>query len=155
MSALAAVGLLMARSASRLKEHYHERHFSPVADPTGTVQKALALTPLPNDFRSGDGLNTAGYTWQRPTPFPRTQYDFKIDHYFTPTERFAVTYTHENNDNPNANQPQPFPTVPGGTITSWIRVLSVNVLSSLKPNLINEFRGGFHRPKQADRKSVV
>jgi hypothetical protein len=121
----------------------------PLADPTGTVQKALALTPLPNDFRSGDGLNTAGYTWQRPQPFPRTQFDFKIDHYFTPTERFAVTYTRENNDNPNANQPQPFPTVPGGTVTSWIRVLSVNVLSSLKPNLINEFRGGFHRPKQA------
>src|SRR5439155_3347235 len=37
----------------------------PSSDPTGTVQKLLASMPLPNDFRYGDGLNTAGYTWKR------------------------------------------------------------------------------------------
>lgn len=30
-----------------------------IADPTGTIAKDLALTPLPNVFRTGDGLNTA------------------------------------------------------------------------------------------------
>jgi hypothetical protein len=35
LSAVAVIGLLLARTASRLKEHFHERHFSPVADPTG------------------------------------------------------------------------------------------------------------------------
>ncbi len=118
------------------------------ADPTGAVAKALSLMPLPNNFRTGDGLNTAGYTWQRNTPFPRTQWDFRIDHYFTPAERLAINYTHENSDSPNGNQPTPYPTIPGGTITSWVRILSLNLSSTLRPNLINELRGGFNRPNQ-------
>jgi hypothetical protein len=121
------------------------------ADPTGSVQKALALTPLPNNFLLGDGLNTAGFTWQRNSPFPRTQWDFRIDHYFTPSERLAINFTHENSDNPNGNQPAPFPGVPGGTLTSYVRIFSLNLSSSLRPNLINEFRGGFNRPNQQYR----
>src|SRR5258708_7266557 len=36
------------------------------ADPTGQVAKALKDYPLPNNFQRGDGLNTAGFTWQQP-----------------------------------------------------------------------------------------
>ena len=36
-----------------------------VLDPTGTSRRFIAFTPLPNNFRIGDGLNTAGYTWSR------------------------------------------------------------------------------------------
>ncbi|MEW6126800.1 MAG: TonB-dependent receptor [Acidobacteriota bacterium] len=54
-------------------------------DPAGrgldpSVQKVIALTPLPNNFTVGDGLNTAGYTF---TPIQREkQQDFviKVDH---------------------------------------------------------------------------
>ncbi|MBI3649491.1 MAG: TonB-dependent receptor [Acidobacteria bacterium] len=45
-----------------------------------TVQKVLGLTPLPNNFTVGDGLNTAGYSF---SPIEREkQQDFviKIDH---------------------------------------------------------------------------
>lgn len=45
-----------------------------------TIQKILALTPLPNNFTVGDGLNTAGYNF---SPIQREkQQDFvvKIDH---------------------------------------------------------------------------
>jgi hypothetical protein len=120
-------------------------------DPTGAMQKALAATPLPNNFLFGDGLNTGGFTWQRNSPFPRTQWDFRIDHYFTPSERLAINFTHENSDNPNGNQPAPFPTIPGGTLTSFVRIFSINLSSTLRPNLINEFRGGFNRPNQQYR----
>ena len=37
-----------------------------VVDPTGTMQKVLGYVPLPNNYLVGDGLNTAGYTWQQP-----------------------------------------------------------------------------------------
>src|SRR4030095_4181916 len=37
----------------------------PAMDPTGTVQRLLDRIPPPNNFRVGDGLNTAGYTWSR------------------------------------------------------------------------------------------
>jgi hypothetical protein len=117
-------------------------------DPTGAVQKELALTPLPNNFLVGDGLNTAGYTWQRSLPFPRTQWDFRIDHNFTANERVAVNFTHENSDNPNGNQPAPYPLVPGGDLASHVRILSLNLSSVLRPNLINELRAGFNRPNQ-------
>lgn len=62
------------------------RTYSIVAnDPLGrgldpTVQSVIALTPLPNNFTVGDGLNTAGYSW---TPIQReNQEDFtiKVDH---------------------------------------------------------------------------
>ncbi|MBI3207657.1 MAG: carboxypeptidase regulatory-like domain-containing protein [Candidatus Solibacter usitatus] len=115
-------------------------------DPTGTIAKDLALIPLPNNFRVGDGLNTAGYTFKLSIPDDLTQYDFRIDHYFTPTQRLSVTYNLENESNANGFMASPFPGVPGGDVTSKTRVLSVQVLSNLTPSTINEFRVGFQRP---------
>src|SRR5262245_29373734 len=37
-----------------------------VLDPTGSFSRFVGSTPLPNDFRVGDGLNNAGFTWNRP-----------------------------------------------------------------------------------------
>lgn len=62
------------------------RQYSIVAnDPAGrgldpTTRAVIGLTPLPNNFTVGDGLNIAGYTW---TPIQReNQEDFtvKVDH---------------------------------------------------------------------------
>ena len=46
------------------------------------IQSLIALTPLPNNFTVGDGLNTAGYTFVAPEK--EEQFDFvtKIDHSF-------------------------------------------------------------------------
>ena len=39
--------------------------------------------PLPNNFRVGDGLNTAGYTWNRPDSRTNFElYEGRIDHIF-------------------------------------------------------------------------
>src|SRR5688572_24261170 len=45
------------------------------ADPTGTVQSIMNLIPLPNNFRFGDGLNVAGYTWSRRATADRDQFN--------------------------------------------------------------------------------
>jgi hypothetical protein len=116
------------------------------ADPTGTVARTLALTPLPNNFRVGDGLNTAGYTFRLSTPDDVNQYNFRIDHFFTPRHRVSTSYNLENESNPNGFMDTPFPGVPGGDLISKTRVLSASVLSTLTPSLVNEFRGGFQRP---------
>jgi hypothetical protein len=49
-----------------------------------TVQKVLGLTPLPNNFTVGDGLNTAGYSF---SPIEREKQQdlvIKIDHVINP-----------------------------------------------------------------------
>ncbi len=42
-------------------------------DQTGIVKAMLDRMPLPNNFRAGDGLNTAGFTWSRPESANRDQ----------------------------------------------------------------------------------
>jgi hypothetical protein len=61
----------------------------PANDPAGLgldpeIQRIIGLTPLPNNFTVGDGLNTAGYTFVAPEE--EEQFDFvtKIDHTFNP-----------------------------------------------------------------------
>ena len=61
----------------------------PANDPQGfgldpETQRIIGLTPLPNNFAFGDGLNTAGYTFVPPEE--EEQFDFvtKIDHTFNP-----------------------------------------------------------------------
>jgi hypothetical protein len=44
--ALAAVGLLLWRAASRLKGHFHERHYSPIRDPVGNNRGTIGGRPL-------------------------------------------------------------------------------------------------------------
>jgi hypothetical protein len=58
------------------------------SDPQGLgldpeIQRLIGLTPLPNNFTTGDGLNTAGFTFVAPEE--EKQFDFvtKIDHTFT------------------------------------------------------------------------
>src|SRR5260370_7229402 len=53
-----------------------------VADPTGTISKQLALIPLPNNFRAGDGLNTAGFTCSPPFPTDNPLYQVRAYHLF-------------------------------------------------------------------------
>ena len=114
-------------------------------DPTGTIQRLLGLTPLPNNFRTGDGLNFAGYTWQRPSALNMDQGNIKIDHHLSPLHRLSVSYTHENRANFNAFSESTFPDTPAGQTTYRNRFGAINVWSNLKPSVLNEFRFGFLR----------
>jgi hypothetical protein len=116
------------------------------ADPTGTTRRFLDFMPLPNNFRFGDGLNTAGFTWSRPGVFDSNLYRFKLDHNFNSQHRAEISWQRESDLNINGFQAQPFPTAPGGTVSSWTHFLSVGVDSTLSPRLLNQVRLGFNRP---------
>jgi hypothetical protein len=115
-------------------------------DPTGTSARFIRLTPLPNNFRIGDGLNTAGFTWSRSSGYRSDLYRAKVDHHFNPSHRAEVSWQYETDDNHNGFQAQAYPTSPGGKVRSWTNFLSVGVDSTLRPSLLNQFRGGFNRP---------
>lgn len=47
-----------------------------------SVQSFIGLTPLPNNFAVGDGLNTAGYSFVAPANDKQVDETIKIDHIF-------------------------------------------------------------------------
>jgi len=116
-------------------------------DSSGVVSRLLALTPLPNNFRSGDGLNTAGYTWSRRATNDRDQINIKIDHTFNSRHNGSFSYTREVENNLNGNNAQPFPDAPGGKFGTKDAFYSLSFTSTLTPRMVNEFRAGAQRAK--------
>jgi len=117
------------------------------ADRTGVVQRMLDLMPLPNNFRFGDGLNTAGYTWSRRTGGDFDKFSLRFDHVFDTTHRANFSYDWEFGRNKNTFVSQPFPGSPGGDSQSKDRLYSLTVTSTLRPTLLNEFHSGALRPR--------
>ncbi|MFN0108782.1 MAG: carboxypeptidase regulatory-like domain-containing protein [Blastocatellia bacterium] len=116
-----------------------------VADSTGIVKRFLDLTPLPNNFRVGDGLNTAGYVWSLPGTSDRDQYNFRFDHKLSEKHNINFNYVKEDEFFLNGFLAQPFPASPGGTQENVDRLYSLAVISTLSPRLVNEFRAGANR----------
>ena len=106
------------------------------ADPTGVISHMLGYTPLPNNFRYGDGLNTAGYTWQEPISYSTDQGDIKIDHLFNDNHRMAFSYSRFPTEGINiqATVDQNFPRVPPAIANSDTRLWSVSLTSVLRPH---------------------
>jgi hypothetical protein len=130
-------------------------------DPTGFVTKLLGEMPLPNNYESGDGLNTAGFRWTRNenggtenifgdagglntlTGLGRKQINIKIDHHLNTSHKLGGSYTYELSEG-NAN----YEAWPGGFRGSVYRrpqALALNFTSTLSPSLVNEARGGMRR----------
>ena len=80
-----------------------------------TVLKVIAMTPLPNNFTAGDGLNTAGYTFVAPEYERQMDFVTKIDHTFNPQHstfvRISKGYQNTNCDSVNGGEPA-FPGLP-------------------------------------------
>jgi len=128
-------------------------------DPNRRAQNAyitdfLKKVPLANNYNVGDGLNAAGVRWSRTLlgadnlfgvgeDTYRRQINTRIDHNFNAVHRIHGSWSWEKSwadDN--------FVNVPGGYGGQSIRrpmVLTVNFLSSLKANLLNEARFGMSR----------
>src|SRR5688572_1423834 len=113
----------------------------PVQDPSGVVQSMMDLIPLPNDFRVGDGLTTAGHTWSRRLTQDRDQFNTRIDHHFTDRHQLNFTWTHQRTTELNGTSPQSFPNTPGGSNVARADVFAFRVTSTL-PGMINEFQAG-------------
>jgi hypothetical protein len=74
-----------------------------------TIQRLIGLSPMPNNFTTGDGLNTAGYTF--PPGEEERQMDFvtRIDHTINPRNslffRYSKGYQDTNCDQVNGGEP--------------------------------------------------
>jgi hypothetical protein len=121
--------------------------FRPGPDPSRTIQRLLAVMPAPNDFRTGDGLNTAGYTWRRRSTLDANQYNAKIDHNFNDSHRAEITFARENVNAPNGFMPQSFPGSPGGSAEQGASLYAVSITSTLSPTKLNEFHAGALRAR--------
>jgi hypothetical protein len=114
-------------------------------DPTGVMTHVLSYLPLPNNFRVGDGLNTAGYNWNQPTPVNFELYEGRIDYNFDEKNRLAITLSQQSYHSFNVASPPAYPTVPGNSDPTETTTYTVGFTSVLRPNLINEARVGIFR----------
>jgi hypothetical protein len=117
------------------------------ADPTGQIQRLLSLEPLPNNYLTGDGLNTAGYLWSRPVIDDFQLFEGRVDHIFNERHRITLTLNHQSYFSENVANGQPFPTSPVGLAPTETTQYSVAFTSTLKSNLVNEVRIGIFRPR--------
>jgi hypothetical protein len=73
-----------------------------------TILRMLLNTPLPNNFTTGDGLNTAGFTWTPPEKEEQLDFTTKIDHTFNSRNsafvRFSKGYQNTLCDSVNAGE---------------------------------------------------
>ncbi|HYL37523.1 MAG TPA: TonB-dependent receptor [Bryobacteraceae bacterium] len=116
-----------------------------VADPSGIIAKQLGFMPLPNNFRVGDGLNTAGFTWNYPVPVNFQIYEGRVDHLFNENERVSLVLNHQNYDSFNVADPPAYPQSPGNDDPTETMQASLALTSILRPNLLNELRVGVYR----------
>ncbi|HLH00677.1 MAG TPA: carboxypeptidase regulatory-like domain-containing protein [Bryobacteraceae bacterium] len=116
-----------------------------VVDPTGSMAHVLSYMPLPNNFRFGDGLNTAAYSWNQPTPVDFELYEGRIDHLFNEKHRIAITLNQQSYHSYNVASPPPFPLVPGNSDPTETTQYSAALTSVLRPNLLNDARIGIFR----------
>jgi hypothetical protein len=129
----------------------------PTIDPSGFIQKIISKMPLPNNFRTGDGLNTAGILWQRrlegnnnssgtsPTS-NRNTYNFRIDHNFNQRHKVFFSGTLEKSWSTGTIQGVPiWPDGYSALLNQVPRVYTVSFVSTLSPALLNEFRGGYRK----------
>ncbi|MBI3950349.1 MAG: TonB-dependent receptor [Acidobacteria bacterium] len=111
-------------------------------DRTGLIPLIVNSTPLPNDFRAGDGLDTAGFTFFAPVGTVQDQFTIRIDHTFNDKHRIYGTYRFQD----AVITGWLFQTFPGfgrGTLPFRPQSFSGTFVSSFTPTLVNEFRGGF------------
>jgi hypothetical protein len=113
--------------------------------------------PMPNNFTTGDGLNTAGYQWLRRVVGEdttngdgqntnRNQYNVRIDHNFNPSHKITFTGTKERNWAMSAQAG--IANWPGGYDATLLRkpeFYSASLVSTLSSNVVNEFRFGYRK----------
>ena len=123
-------------------------------DSTGYVSRFTGIMPVTNNYEVGDGLNTGGHKWTLGLKGGdnilglgednlRKQLNVKIDHNFNDRHRISGSFSYE-----KSTADDSFPSWPngyGGSIERKPKYVSVQLTSTLKPTLLNEFRFGMSR----------
>jgi hypothetical protein len=109
------------------------------------VARYLALTPLPNNFQLGDGLNTGGYRFNSTILSPSDVFAGRFDHRINEKHALEATLSYGDvnflGDYINEGEP-PFPNSPYRTRNTLGRGGSATWRATLAPTLINEARVG-------------
>jgi hypothetical protein len=113
-----------------------------------TVQAILALTPLPNTFEVGDGLNTAGFRSLATRTDPQRDFTLRIDHTFSENHNIFGRYSWGQQDTvgdtTNSGAAR-FPGLPPIVATFRTpRNLAVGLRSTLSERTVNELVAGFN-----------
>jgi hypothetical protein len=124
-------------------------------DTTGFIAKQMAISPPPNMYEVGDGLNTAGYRVLNSFrgldnlfgvgegTGDRTQYNVKVDHNFSSNHKANVNVTYERVTSDDIKG-----VLPGMVSNINYRrptVVSMGFTSTLSSSLLNEARFGMRR----------
>jgi hypothetical protein len=138
------------------------RSFDIVAnDPRGlgidpSVAAIIAKLPDPNNFSIGDGLNTGGYSFNNPIHLDQQQVAARVDHSLNSKHRlfFRFNMEHTNATDVLNSADAPFPGEPAGTHVENNWGFAAASDYSLNPNMVNELRVGYLRPKTDLKRSA-
>jgi hypothetical protein len=109
------------------------------------VLKVFQAFPLPNDFNSGDGLNTAGLRFNAPLPLRWNTYTARMDYNPTDSGRHAL-FLRASLQNDHSNGMPQFPGAqPNSVNLSNSKGLAAGYTLVLRSNLNAAFRYGFTR----------
>ncbi len=114
------------------------------------VAKLFNSYPKPNDYSTGDGLNTATYAWNPPTENQGPNYAIRIDHTINQNNSIFGRWLYADQNtiqgDPLNGRPQVFPGfAPLGEVYRATKNLALGWRSTITPTLNNEFTVGFAR----------
>jgi len=124
-------------------------------DRTPFIAGFTEMMPLPNDYTSGDGLNTAGHRWTRRQDGNDSVYgtgdanrkaiSFRIDHNINDEHRLSGTYSFERAVSDDTGISKSWPNGANSTIERTPQTFQVTLTSTIRPTLLNEVRVGLNR----------
>lgn len=109
------------------------------------VKYMNTVYPIPNDFTTGDLLNTAGYRFRAPTTTDKNWYIAKLDYNITRDGKHRLSLSGALSNEADAGQPFLPGTAPETTTVNYNKGIIANYQASLTPTLVNSFRYGFIR----------
>lgn len=106
--------------------------------------------PAPNNYTTGDGLNTAGFSWNPDSQVPEQRFSARVDHTFNERNSIFGRYTWAFSDTKEGDflngRPKVFPGFPPqGEVVRRPRNGVVSYRRVFSPVLVNELTAGFSR----------
>src|SRR5437667_435265 len=114
------------------------------------VASALTPVPLPNNFGSGDDLNTAAFLWNPPTAVRGPAISARIDHNFNANNSMFGRYLFSDYNtlkgDPLNGRPQVYPEGPPlGEVFRRTSNLAISYRRVISPRVVNELTAGYGR----------
>lgn len=114
------------------------------------VASLLNSFPLPNNFTSGDGLNTATFLWNPPTAIRGPAINVRVDHNFNENNSVFGRYLWSDYNtlqgDPLNGRPQVYPNnPPQGEVFRRTSNLAIGWRRVISPRIVNELTAGYGR----------